>query len=119
MGYYANSDDTELPCLFAGPQTAPSVATQEITVASGETIARGEAVQIDAGEVKSLTADTQDVYCIAAYDVDASDGAVVSVGYTSGGFAEQNITFGAGTADDYRDDMRTKNLYLYPILPAV
>ena len=75
----------------------------EITVAEAQKIKRGDLL-IASGDnfVKDTAGATAGkVYCIAAEDIDTTEGASASVAYFSGDFSKEKVTEQAAKASEY------------------
>ncbi len=79
--------------LFAGPEV--EVLTKNVTVASGNTVARGQLLSESDGKAAPTAKGGTALY-IAAEDVDASTADVVGTVYTSGYFNREKLTAADG-----------------------
>lgn len=87
----------------------------EITVAEAQDIKRGDLL-IASGDnfVKDTAgAEAGKVYCVAAEDVNTSDGAKTSVAYFSGDFSKEKVTEQASKASEYV--LATQGIYLVEV----
>ena len=94
-------------------------ATQEVTVAAGNNLARGTVLGMVTADGKCLAVDSalengaEKPYAILAEPVDATDADAVGMAYLSGSFNQNALVFGGtDTVDTHRDALRDLSIYL-------
>lgn len=102
------------------------VVTESVTIASGQSVVRGEVLgQITANDkyassVRGTASDgSETAAVIAAADIDASGGDVVGPVFVSGEFASDQVTFpGTHTAATANADLLAAGISIYIKTPA-
>lgn len=84
---------------------------KKVTVASGNSVSRGDLVSLSAGKVIPFLT-TADPYTVMYEDVDASGGDVVGLAYRSADIKASEVDFGTGTDAEVRDALDTIGIYL-------
>jgi len=82
-----------------------------VTVASGNSVSRGDLVSIATGKVIPFLT-TADPYTVMYEDVDASAGDVDGLAYRSADIKASEVDFGTGTDAEVRDALDFKGIYL-------
>jgi|GEM_PF-6779173 len=85
---------------------------REEIVASGQTLKRGDVVKLNSGKLEKIaTGDTP--YAVMADDVDASSGDKPGTVFYSGhALVEDELDYGTGSADEFRDALRQRGIIL-------
>jgi hypothetical protein len=117
-------DSMKYDNLFYGDGV--DVVTEEITISASQTIKRGDVLVKSAGNYAKATAAIKDVtfsvdhivaadiVCLASEDITTGVGETAkSIGYLTGEFNEFAMGFGgASTADDNRDALAARSIYI-------
>ena len=91
--------------LIAGEK---HLITEELTVAAGKVVKRGDVVSSNA----SIITDTTVVFGIVANNADGTTGATKTVVYTEGEFNIGAVNYGSATKEKVIDLCRDRNIYL-------
>jgi len=87
------------------------IILKEVTVTSGSSLSRGDAVELVSGKVIQLTT-TKILYGVMAEDVDASAGDVVGKMFYTGNLVGSEINFGTGTQSEHQEQARSIGIIL-------
>jgi len=118
-----STQSTTYENLIAGDQR--KIVNVKATIKQGQVITRGTLLgKITAsGKLTEAVAahndGTQNPYAIAAEDVDATAGDVVTTVYTEGEFNDRAVVYSyTSTADDWRAACQATGIYLRPAVPV-
>lgn len=84
---------------------------KKVTVASGQTVSRGDLVMLSSGKVVPFLT-TNAPYTVMYENVDASGGDVVGWAYRDADIKASEVNFGTGTDAEVRDALDAKGIYL-------
>ena len=91
--------------LIAGEK---HLITEELIVAAGKLVKRGDVVSLDA----KIITDSTVVFGIVAEDADGTTAATKTVVYTEGEFNIESVNFGTATKEKVIALCRDRNIYL-------
>ena len=84
--------------------TKPLITRNDLQMESGQNVVRGEVLKKGTTGLVALTLVGDIPYCVALQNIDASASAKDIVYSFDGSFLESELTYGAGTIADFRDD---------------
>ncbi|MEA1893015.1 MAG: hypothetical protein U9N33_09925 [Campylobacterota bacterium] len=92
--------------------TKKLITTNTLQLESGESVVRGEVLKKGTTGLVALTQVEDAPYCVALQNIDAT-AAAKDISYTfDGSVLESELTYGAGTIADFRDDFVTSTRLL-------